>query len=298
MAADLVWAAATGIACGAACFGGARWLKRVFQIYKTDTSHRSLRVVITGSTRGLGLALASKFITLGDHVVLCGRNVQRVNEVRQQLTSKPLQASQRVVAVAGDVARPEDCERIAQVAVKELGGIDIWINNAGTTQEQTAAVNVQVPKATLAETPADAISSVISTNLLGTIYGCRAAIQVMQKQVRGVRQGSRLLLVCCLRATVPNTANCTSLPVNLHGICIMQRRYCGRNSQFAHSHLLKHTCCLPASTRLRLRDSAQVCCMRACCRCGRLRAQGSGHVFNMDGTGSRGNATPKRSQSS
>ena len=60
-------------------------------------------------------------------------------------------------------------ERLARFAQDKLGRVDVWVNNAGITQ---------IHKAKLQDTDPGELKRVLNTNLLGSIYGARAALQV------------------------------------------------------------------------------------------------------------------------
>lgn len=164
----LLEAVATAVAAGA---GAVLYRRRQVS---PDTSHKALAVVVTGSTRGLGLAMAKEFVACGDSVVINGRTEQSVQAAVASLENMCASKGQRVVGFACDVATAEGCEGLAATASKELGKIDMWINNAGQTQK---------PKAFLHQTPPDTLTSVVGTNLYGTLFGCRAALTVMLPQV-------------------------------------------------------------------------------------------------------------------
>ncbi|KAL1823876.1 hypothetical protein ACET3Z_010654 [Daucus carota] len=105
-------------------------------------------VVITGSTRGLGKALAREFLLSGDRVVVASRSSQEsvektIRELEDSLEesretaddfSRRSLENAEVVGVACDVSDPKDVKRLADFAVNEFGSIDIWINNAGTNK--------------------------------------------------------------------------------------------------------------------------------------------------------------------
>ena len=137
-----------------------------------EECHHKLNVVVTGSSRGLGLAMATEFVQRGDSVVISGRNAASVSAARDALLPlATVHPKQTVVACVCDVSKAEDCTRLAEVACTQLGSVDIWVNNAGVSQH---------PKEPLASTPPSTIAEVISTNLLGAIFGTRAAMLAMR----------------------------------------------------------------------------------------------------------------------
>jgi NAD(P)-dependent dehydrogenase (short-subunit alcohol dehydrogenase family) len=87
-------------------------------------------VVVTGSTSGIGIAVARRFALDGEHVVLHGRSEARGEAVRDALLALGTAASVRLVLA--DVARADDCERLIAEAAAPLDRIDVLVNNAGT----------------------------------------------------------------------------------------------------------------------------------------------------------------------
>ena len=88
------------------------------------------RVLITGSTRGIGRALAVAFAGRGARVIVHGRNDSDVRHVAVAI-AHGREAADRVRGVAVDLSRPGAGGELVERAVKEFGGLDIVINNAG-----------------------------------------------------------------------------------------------------------------------------------------------------------------------
>jgi len=145
-------------------------------------------VVITGSTRGLGKALAREFLLSGDRVVVASRspelvlqtiseleaNIQEGLSVAKKKQRKTLLQA-KVVGISCDVCKPEDVKKLVNFAVGELGSIDIWINNAGTNKGFRPLVNFSD----------EDITQIVSTNLVGSLLCTREAMDVMQYQDKG-----------------------------------------------------------------------------------------------------------------
>ena len=123
--------------------------------------------VVTGGSRGIGLATAMALRAEGAHVLVCGRAGPAVDGARSQIEHSP--GPGRVAAVAADVRRHDDAQRLVATALEELGGLDILVNNAGVGRF-----------APLDELPVDDWVETIETNLSGVFYCCRAAIPVMK----------------------------------------------------------------------------------------------------------------------
>ena len=85
------------------------------------------RALITGSSIGIGAAIASMLAVEGTHVVIHGRDKERTEQVARSIVEQGGQAS---IAV-GDLGSDEGAKRVAESALSSLGEIDILINNAG-----------------------------------------------------------------------------------------------------------------------------------------------------------------------
>ncbi len=88
--------------------------------------------LVTGGSKGLGLAIAGHFVEAGAAVALVARGAAALEEARAGLAARFQGA--RVAAIAADVATAEGCARAAAAAEAGLGPIDILVNNAGTSQ--------------------------------------------------------------------------------------------------------------------------------------------------------------------
>ncbi len=94
-------------------------------IRKIDLAGRV--VLITGGSRGLGLALAREFAARGSDLVLCARSAEELDRARRDLAP----ARRRVSTVVCDVADPQQAARAVSSAISEMGRLDILVNNAG-----------------------------------------------------------------------------------------------------------------------------------------------------------------------
>jgi len=86
--------------------------------------------IVTGSSRGLGLASATALAREGCRVTLCARTAERLAEASAEVAAACGDAS-RVFAVQADVATPDGVAAIVEGAVARFGGLDILVNNVG-----------------------------------------------------------------------------------------------------------------------------------------------------------------------
>lgn len=129
-------------------------------------------IVITGSTRGIGLGLAREFLGAGHRVVITGRTQVAVDGALRELGHPD-----RTLGQVLDVRSLEAQQAVWDAAVARFGQVDMWINNAAIATDRVL----------LADLPADQIRQTVDTNLLGTLYGCKVAIAGMLKQPGGGR---------------------------------------------------------------------------------------------------------------
>ena len=88
------------------------------------------RVLITGSTKGLGYELANQFLQEGDRVCVTSRSEANVKDVVLELRAR--YGMENVCGIACDVCDHEQVSELSKYCVENFGGIDFWINNAGT----------------------------------------------------------------------------------------------------------------------------------------------------------------------
>lgn len=126
-------------------------------------------VVVTGSTRGLGFALADAFLSAGCSVVVSGRSDQAVAECVDRL--RVAHPGSSLIGVAADIARFEDVQALFAAAEAAFGRVDLWINNAGLGGQPQE----------LTDLTASGIGAVVDANLTGTMNGCIVALAGMSK---------------------------------------------------------------------------------------------------------------------
>jgi NAD(P)-dependent dehydrogenase (short-subunit alcohol dehydrogenase family) len=90
------------------------------------------KALITGGSKGLGLAMATRFARSGADVAIVARRPEGLAEARGGIEAAA--PGRRVVTIAADVSKAEDVQRAHDEAVRGLGQVDILVNNAGTSQ--------------------------------------------------------------------------------------------------------------------------------------------------------------------
>jgi NAD(P)-dependent dehydrogenase (short-subunit alcohol dehydrogenase family) len=115
--------------------------------------------IVTGASSGLGVAFADGLAEAGADVAICARRADRLASTRERVEAH----GRRCVAVEADVSNPEDCERVLEQTVAELGKADVLVNNAG--------VGTAVPATR--ETPEE-FRKVIDINLNGSYWMAQA----------------------------------------------------------------------------------------------------------------------------
>ena len=97
----------------------------------TDTSHLAGKsAIVTGGSRGIGLATAIALRSAGADVLICGRFGDSLETAAARIMTATAVPGGRVVTAVADVRDPKEAQRLVESAVKQLGGVDILINNA------------------------------------------------------------------------------------------------------------------------------------------------------------------------
>jgi NAD(P)-dependent dehydrogenase (short-subunit alcohol dehydrogenase family) len=136
-------------------------------------------VVVTGASAGVGRAIVRAFANEGADVALLARGIDGLDAARREAE----RAGRRALAIPTDVSQAAQVEAAAEQIERELGPIDVWVNNA--------MVSVFSP---VKELRADEVARVTEVTYLGVVYGTLAALERMLPRDRGtiVQVGSAL----------------------------------------------------------------------------------------------------------
>ena len=126
--------------------------------------------LITGASRGLGLALARELAAQGWTLILDARGAEALGDVQKELGTKT-----QVVTIVGDVAEPEHRQRLAKAAA-DLGGLDAVINNASVLGPS--------PQPNLLDYPLDVLEAVYKTNVIAPLGIIQAVKNNLKADVR------------------------------------------------------------------------------------------------------------------
>jgi short-subunit dehydrogenase len=129
-------------------------------------------IVITGSTKGIGYALANAFLELDQNVIISGRNRETLLQVLNELEIK---FPNQVFGICCDIANPSEIEKLYSFAEEKFHQVDVWINNAGTC---TAAKSIK-------DISCNEIITTIETNIIGTALSSHIALKRMYAQNSG-----------------------------------------------------------------------------------------------------------------
>jgi short-subunit dehydrogenase len=128
-------------------------------------------VVVTGASSGAGRAIALELARNGAQLVLAARREEALKEVAEEC----FVAGGTAITFVADVKEMLDVHQLAKATIKEYGGIDVWVNNAGV-----------LAAGAFDAIPAEVNEDVIRTNLLGYIHGAQAVLPIFKQQRFGV----------------------------------------------------------------------------------------------------------------
>jgi len=144
---------------------------------KRNYSNNNGRVaVVTGSSKGIGKAIATEFANAGYSVVINARNEEELKQAAEDI-SQSIKHRRKVISIPGDISQEPVCISLIEGAVKQFGRIDVLVNNAGIGGESKKIHE-------LTEKDWD---EVIDINLKGAFLCTREAVKNMMKNGSNVQ---------------------------------------------------------------------------------------------------------------
>jgi short-subunit dehydrogenase len=141
-------------------------------------------VVITGGSRGLGLALADRFGRSGARLVLAARNVDELESARQMLLDrKAVLSSNDILLVPADLTVPAEAANLIQYAIDHFGQVDILINNAGI-----------IEVGPFENQSLSAFEKAMNTNFFAALHTIQAVLPYMlARHAQGIRKAGAIV---------------------------------------------------------------------------------------------------------
>jgi NAD(P)-dependent dehydrogenase (short-subunit alcohol dehydrogenase family) len=137
--------------------------------------------LVTGASRGIGRAIAVGLAQAGAQVVLVSRDQAALDAVAGEITAATAD-HERALAVAADVSRLDENQRMVDAAVRRFGGLDVFVPVAGVNRRKR-----------LLEMEPEDYDFITGTNLRGLYFGCQAAVKAMLP--RGERPNGKLITI-------------------------------------------------------------------------------------------------------
>lgn len=173
--------------------------------------------IVTGSSTGIGEAIALAFGQEGADVVLAARTVEKLRSHAEKIRG----LGSRALPIKTDISRLSDVEAMVKKAIKEFGRIDILVNNAAYTEVSLMPFHETKPQDWDGE---------INTTLRGTLNCCWAVLPQMMKQkygriinitTAGVKTGAQFLsLYGASKAAVAQFTKSIAMELAPHGISV------------------------------------------------------------------------------
>jgi 3-oxoacyl-[acyl-carrier protein] reductase len=129
--------------------------------------------IVTGGSRGLGLAIARALASEGSHVVICARGEKRLKEATAELSATAA-AGARILPIVADISTSEGVKQVVSATVEQFGAIDVLVNNVGLGRG-----------AGLGDTPDEVWQEAFDQTLFTTVRTSREALPHL-KQRQGV----------------------------------------------------------------------------------------------------------------
>lgn len=152
----------------------------IVDLFKLD----GRKALVTGAGRGIGRVLAISLAEAGCDIGIFEKNIDDAQNVVGEIKKQ----GKKAYAFQGDVTKKDDVEKAFAALAKQLGGLDIVINNAGVCIHEAAET-----------TPQEHLDFVVDTDLKGVFYCCQAASKIMIPKKKG-----SIINIASMSGTVAN----------------------------------------------------------------------------------------------
>ncbi len=176
--------------------------------------------VVTGGTEGIGKATALSLAREGAKVAICARRQPLLDAVAAEITL----AGGEALAVSADMSKAADCERFINEVVKRFGGIDILLNNAGTSK-----------RGNFLDLSDEEWAADLELKVFGAVRCSRLVIPHMKK-----RGGGRIINITISSAKQPGAGSYPTSVSRAAGLAITK----AMSKEFAADNILVNTICI------------------------------------------------------
>lgn len=177
-----------------------------------EKSYAGKVALVTGSTSGIGHAVAVKFAEAGARVVALGRNQSALREVKGEIE----RAGAEALTIAVDVTNEHEVRRALDEAIENFAGLDVLVNSAG-----------HISSGTIENTSLDAWDAMMNVNLRAVFLTMQMAAPHLIKtkgnivnisSVTGLRSFPGVLAYCVSKAAVDQLTRCSALELAPRGV--------------------------------------------------------------------------------
>lgn len=137
-----------------------------------NSKFKKMNIVITGGSRGIGKAIAEKFVLNGAHIFLCGRDIEQLKKTQDELRLQ--NPNSEIFIFSTNLAEKNQVELFANEVLKHFDSIDVLVNNAGSFLPGEISTE-----------PEGLLETMMNTNLFSAYHLSRFLIPTMKKNQKG-----------------------------------------------------------------------------------------------------------------
>ncbi|KAJ9632014.1 L-rhamnose-1-dehydrogenase [Taxawa tesnikishii (nom. ined.)] len=190
---------------------------------------------ITGAVTGIGRAIALEYLKQGARVAVNHYPDPKSASQFEHLTKEAGELSSNLIAVAGDISKPETGTELVRKTVEKFGRLDVFVSNAGVCEF-----------ADFLSLSPELLTSTVSINLQGAFFAVQAAARQMSQQTP---QGGSIIGVSSISALVGGAGQTHYTPTKAGILSLMQSTACALGKYNIRCNAL-----LPGTIRTQLND--------------------------------------------